>query len=180
MTTYVYESSNSVDTSANITTDKVRISTTSNSILFAVGYPNTSATGTVTAATNSSTVTGVGTVFLTQLNKGYWLGNSTGVTLGIVSSIANNSSLTLTANANVAISGGGITYNPYGVPYVDDSLDPSNCPRASGIVPSNTILNDVYVGQGNVITFVNAETSNCVFSVTELGMPYSNTGTTGF
>lgn len=180
MSTYVFTSNNAVQTSSNIATDKVRISTTANSILFAVGYPNTAATGTVVAATNTTTVTGTGTAFLTELDVGYWIGNSTGITVGIVSSIANNTSLTLTANANVAIAGAGITYTPYGVPYVDDQLDPSNCPRASGIVPSNIVLNDVFVGQGNVITFTNSESGNCTFSVTELGMPHTNTGTSGY
>jgi len=180
MSTYVLESSGTVATSANIATDKVRISTTANSILFAVGYPNVTATGTVTTLTNSKTVTGVGTTFLTELDIGWWIGNSTGTTVGIVQSIGNNTSLTLTANAAVALTGGTITISPYGVPYVDDVLDASNCPRASGIVPSNTVLNDVFVGQGNVITYVNVESGNCIFSVTELGMPHADTGTSGY
>lgn len=180
MSTYVLESSGTTAVSANIATDKVRIATTANSILFAVGYPNTAATGTATAATNSRTVTGSGTAFLSELNVGWWIGNATGTTVGIVQSIANNTSLTLTANANVAVSGAGITICPYGVPYVDDTLDASNCPRASGIVPANTVLNDVFVGQGNVIAYVNAETGNCIFSVTELGMPHLDTGTSGY
>ncbi len=83
-------------------------------------------------------------------------------------------------NLPTAISAAGFTYTPYGVPYVDDVLDPSNCPRASGIVPGNSVLNDVFVGQGNVITFTNAEGSNCTFSVTELGMPHADTGTSGY
>lgn len=180
MSTYVFTSNSAVQTSANIATDKVRISTTANSILFAVGYANTAGTGTVTCTTNSTTVTGVGTQFTTELNVGWWIGNATGATVGIVQSIANSTSLTLNANASVAISGAGFTMTPYGVPYVDDQLDPSSCPRASGIVPSNSVLNDVFVGQGNVITFTNAESGNCTFSVTELGMPYSDTGTSGY
>ena len=180
MSTYVLESSGTTATSANIATDKVRIATTANSILFAVGYPNIAATGTVTTLTNSKTVTGVSTTFLSELNVGWWVGNSTGTTVGVVQSIANNTSLTLTANAEIALTGDSITISPYGVPYVDDVLDPSNCPRASGIVPSNTVLNDVYVGQGNVITYVSAETGNCIFSVTELGMPHLDTGTSGY
>lgn len=182
MSTYVFTSNSSVQTSNTIATDKVRISTTANSILFAVGYANTSGTGTVVAATNTTTITGTATTFLTELDVGYWIGNATGSTVGIVAQIANNTSLTLTANASVAIAGAGFTYSPYGVPYVDDQLDPSNCPRASGIVPSNTVLNDVFVGQGNVITFTNSEgaSADCIFSVTELGMPHSDTGTSGY
>lgn len=180
MSTYVLESSGTVATSANIATDKVRIATTANSILFAVGYPNVTATGTVTTLTNSKTVTGVGTAFLSELNVGWWIGNSTGTTVGVVQSVANNTSITLVANAAIALSGDSITISPYGVPYVDDVLDASNCPRASGIVPANTVLNDVFVGQGNVITYINSETGNCIFSVTELGMPHADTGTSGY
>ena len=180
MSTYVFTSNSAVQTTSNIATDKVRIATTANSILFAVGYPNTAGSGTVTSATNTTTVTGVSSAFLTELGKGYWIGNSTGSTVGIVSSMANNTSLTLTANATVAVSGAGFTYSPYGVPYVDDNLDPSNCPTASGIVPANVVLNDVFVGQGNVITFTNAQAGNCIFSVTELGMPHANSGTSGY
>lgn len=179
MSTYVYTSASSTATTTTFATDKVKIATTANSILFATGYPNTAGTGTVVAATNSKTVTGTGTAFLTEVGVGYWIGNATGTTVGIVDSIANNTSFTLVANANVAISGAGITINPFGVPYVDDALDPSSCPTASGIIPSNTVLNSVYVGQGNVITFVNAESGDCTFSVTELGAPYANTGTSG-
>jgi len=180
MATYVLESSGTAAVSANIATDKIRIATTANSILFATGFPNTAGSGTVVAATNTRTVTGTSTAFLSEVAVGYWIGNATGTTVGVVASIANNVSLTLTANANVAISTAGFTYNPYGVPFVDETLDSSNCPTASGIVPANTVLNSVYVGQGNVVSFINAEGGNCIFSITELGMPHADTGTSGY
>ena len=179
MTTYVYNTSNStVTTSDAIATDRVRIATL-DPILYAVGFPNTAGTGNITAATNTTTVTGSGTSFTTQLGNGYWIGNATGTTVGIISSIANNTSLTLTANASVAVSDAEFTYSPYGVPYVDDVLDPSNCPTASGIIPGNTIINTVIVGQGNVVTFL-SEGANSQLSITELGEPHANTGTTGY
>ena len=179
MTTNVYNTSNStVTTSDAIATDRVRIATL-DPILYAVGFPNTAGTGNITAATNTTTVTGSGTSFTTQLGKGYWIGNATGTTVGIISSIANNTSLTLTANASVAVSDAEFTYSPYGVPYVDDVLDPSNCPTASGIIPGNTIINTVIVGQGNVVTFL-SEGANSQLSITELGEPHANTGTTGY
>jgi hypothetical protein len=62
-------------------------------------------------------VTGVGTAFNTQLEVGGWIGNTTGTTVGIVSSIANATSLTLTANAGVALSNVAYTFNNAGVPY---------------------------------------------------------------
>lgn len=180
MSTYIYESSGTANVSTSIATDKIRIATTDNSILYGVGYPNTAGTGTVVAATNSKTVTGTTTNFLTELGVGYWIGNATGVTVGIVDAIANTTSLTLEANANVAIAGAGFTYSPYGVPYVDDVLDASNCPTASGIIPANSVERSIYVGQGNVVSFVNAGANNCIFSITELGMPHANTGTSGY
>jgi hypothetical protein len=179
MTTYVYNTSNStVTTSDAIATDRVRIATL-DPILYAVGFPNTAGTGNITAATNTTTVTGSGTSFTTQLGKGYWIGNATGTTVGIISSIANNTSLTLTANASVAVSNAEFTYSPYSVPYVDDTLDPSNCPTASGIIPAQTMVNTVIVGQGNVVTFVSVG-ANSQISITELGEPHANTGTTGY
>lgn len=174
MASYVYTATGSAATSANITTDKVRIATTSSPIHFSTGFPNTSGTGTVTSATNSTTVSGVSTVFTTQLGVGYWIGNATGVTVGIVSAIANNTSLTLNANANVAISNAGYTYNPYGVPYVSVTAN-------SAIIPSNTVENSVIVGQGNVVAYLNVSGATAApFSVSELGAPHANTGTTGF
>lgn len=174
MASYVYTATGSAQNSANVQTDKIRIATTSSPIHIATGFPNTSGTGTVTAAINSSTITGIGTVFLSQLTVGTWIGNATGVTVGIVDSIANNLSLTLTANANVAIAGAGFTYNPYGVPYVTANAN-------SAIIPSNTVERSIIVGQGNVVSFLNVSGATAApFSVTELGMPHANTGTTGF
>ena len=98
MTTYVYNTSNTtVTTSANISTDRIRIATLE-PILYAVGFPNTAGTGNVTTATNTTIVTGSGTSFTTQLGNGYWIGNATGTTVGIISSIANNTSLLIGIN----------------------------------------------------------------------------------
>ena len=66
---------------------------------------NAAATNTITAATNSTTVTGSSTLFLTELVAGRVILDSSNVVIGTVSSIASNTSLTLTANANVAVSG---------------------------------------------------------------------------
>lgn len=173
MASYVYTASGSATASANIATDKVRIATTASPIQYTTSFPNVSLTGTVTCATNSSTVTGSGTAFLSQLNVGAWIGNSAGSTVGIVKSIANNTSLTLTANAEVAISGGTATYNPYGVPYTIANAN-------STIIPANTIQNSIIVGQGNIVSFLDIGGGSAhEFSITELGAPHANTGTTG-
>ena len=174
MATYQYTSSGSSQNSANITTDKVRISTIT-PVGYTTGFPRTQANGTVTAATNSKTITGSSSTFLVDLQPGYWVGNNTGVTVGIVQSITSNLSLTLNVNANVVINAGGnLTYSPYGVTY---SIATAN----SEIIPGNTVLNSVIVGQGNVVSFITPTgvTANA-FSITELGMPHANSGATGF
>jgi len=67
---------------------------------------NAAASNTITAATNSTTVTGSGTIFLTELVAGRVILNSSNVVIGTVSSISSNTALTLTANAAVAVTGG--------------------------------------------------------------------------
>ena len=129
-------------------------------------------TGTVTCATNSNVVTGSGTSFLSQLNIGAWIGNTAGSTVGIVQSIANNTSLTLTANAAVAISGATARYNPYGVAY---TVANSN----SELIPPNTVNNSIIVGQGNIVSYLSTAGANSLFTITELGAPHANTGTSG-
>ncbi|MCA6498978.1 MAG: T9SS type A sorting domain-containing protein, partial [Chitinophagaceae bacterium] len=63
-------------------------------------------TGTITASTSATTVTGSGTLFTTQLAPGHILKNSSGTTIGVVAAIASNTSLTLAANASVALTNG--------------------------------------------------------------------------
>lgn len=174
MASYVYTATGSAAASANIATDKIRIATTSSPIHYTTSFPNVALTGTVTCATNSDVVTGSSTAFTTQLTVGSWIGNTSGNTVGIVASIANNESLTLTANAAVAISGATARYNPYGVPYTVATAN-------SAIIPSNTVERDVLVGQGNIVSYLNVSGATAApFSITELGMPHANTGTTGF
>jgi len=61
-------------------------------------------TGTITSATNSTTVTGVGTKFLLEVSAGDKI-YSGSVLIGTVTSVASDTSLTLTANAAAAVSG---------------------------------------------------------------------------
>lgn len=42
---------------------------------------------------------------------------------------------------------------------------------ACEIIPANTVMNSVIVGEGNYIAFINVAGSAGAFSVTELGMP---------
>jgi len=172
MASYVYTAGSSANASANIQTDKVRIATTTSAVQVVASYPNVAGTGTVTTTTNSNAVVGSGTTFTTELNIGYWIGNATGTTVGIVKSVTNNGNIVLTANAGVAINAAGFTINPFGVPYVVANAN-------STIIPANSVNNNFIVGQGNIISYINVAGSAAAFSVTELGANHPNTGTTG-
>jgi hypothetical protein len=69
-----------------------------------------SGTGTISGATNTTSVTGSGTAFTTQLQVGSILYTTSDVYIGKVASIASNTALTLSANAAVAITGGVFKY----------------------------------------------------------------------
>jgi len=175
MASYAYTASSAVATSGNIATDKIQIATTDSPIHYTTSFPNVALTGTVTCATNSNVVTGSGTAFLSQLNIGAWIGNTAGNTVGIVKAIASNTSLTLTANAAVAISGATARYSPYGVAYTVANAN-------STIIPANTIKNSIIVGQGNIVSFMEVTgvtATSAPFTITELGAAHPNTGTTG-
>lgn len=173
MTTYAYTANTATAAaSANIATDKVRIATSNAAIQYTTSFPNVELTGTVTCATTSNTVTGSGTLFLTELGIGYWIGNTTGNSVGIVKSIASNTSLTLTANAAVAITAATARLSPYGVPYTIANAN-------SEVIPANTVENSIIVGQGNIVSYLSLAGANSIFSITELGMPHPNTGTSG-
>jgi hypothetical protein len=64
---------------------------------------NVAATGTITTVGSSGTVVGVGTLFTTELVVGRVILDSTNSVIGIVDSIATNTSLTLTADALVTL-----------------------------------------------------------------------------
>lgn len=158
--------------SANIATDKIRIATSNVGIQYTTSFPNVAITGTVTCATTGPNVTGSGTVFLSELNVGAWLGNTTGNSVGIIASIVDNTHLTLTANAAVAISGANARYNPYGVAYTVANAN-------STMIPPNTVNNSIIVGQGNIVSYLTTAGANTLFTITELGAAHPNTGTTG-
>ena len=174
MASYAYTANSATAAaSANIATDKIRIATSNVGVQFTTSFPNVALTGNVTCATNSTTVTGAGTSFSTELAVGSWIGNTTGANVGIVAAIANNTSLTLTANAAVAIANTTARYNPYGVPYTIATAN-------SELIPPNTVNNSIIVGQGNIVSYLTTAGANSLFTITELGMPDTNTGTTGF
>jgi hypothetical protein len=86
----------------------------------------TSGTGTITTSTSSTTVTGVSTLFTTEIDyAGKALYTSADVYIGTISAIASNTSLTLTANAAVAVSGAAykIGYLPKNSPLSNAEID---------------------------------------------------------
>ena len=59
--------------------------------------------GTITCATNSTSVTGVSTAFSTNVQIGHVLQDAVGNNIGVVSSITNDTTLVLVSNAKVAL-----------------------------------------------------------------------------
>ena len=71
------------------------------------GAPGTgifSGTGTISNTLGTTAVTGTSTKFLTEVRPGDWIFNQAGATVGQVSSISNDLSLTLTTNSSAAAS----------------------------------------------------------------------------
>lgn len=83
----------------------------------ATAWPNTGRTGTITTSTGSLTVTGTGTLFLTELSVGNIIKNTSNVVIGTIAAINSNTSLTLTSNA--ASNNTSIAYRSQGVGPVD-------------------------------------------------------------
>lgn len=67
-------------------------------------------TGTISASTSTTSVTGVGTTFTTQLQVNSILFNAAGAFIGRVAAIGSNTTLTLAANSAVAVSGGAFKF----------------------------------------------------------------------
>lgn len=61
-------------------------------------------TGSITANTESNTVTGISTTFSSDLRAGFTLVSQDNTSLGIVSNVVSNTEITLTANANANVS----------------------------------------------------------------------------
>lgn len=69
-------------------------------------FSNVTATGTISTSTTSNSVTGVGTAFTTELTVGRQIVSGANVFIGTVANITNSTTLTLTANANIALAAG--------------------------------------------------------------------------
>lgn len=99
--------------------------------------PANNTKGTITTLTNSSTVNGIGTKFLTDINIGARINDSNGNLIGNVQSITNDQTLVLTNNAAIAVT--NAPYNSNSIPCrkvdvlnVTVTLDPTNVVPGSG------------------------------------------------
>jgi hypothetical protein len=96
---------------------------TSGSNLYTVYANYTSGTGNiVTANTGSTTITGSGTAFTTQLFVGNALYNTSESLIGIISSIESDTSLTLQSNSLVNISNTAFRFAPQPIPAIGSPL----------------------------------------------------------
>lgn len=82
-------------------------------------YNNGTGTMTTSTTANPTTVTGAGTSFLSQIQAGNALYSSSDTFIGIVSSVETDTSLTLQANAAIAITSSAFKYAPQQFPTVD-------------------------------------------------------------
>jgi hypothetical protein len=114
----------------------------------------TFAAGTITATLGSATITGVGTAFNTSIGTGTTgsgavIRNSAGGLIGIVASVASNTSLTLVSNAAIAASAGSsytITESYNGIPVTE-------------ILKTHTSITDVDLDSYCISTTTNAKSS---------------------
>ncbi len=104
-------------------------------------------TGTITTTLVSSTVTGVGTFFLTELAPGDVITNTSDAVVGTVASIGSDTSLTLTGNAAIALA--AQPYRARRVPANDDDVV---------VNPNHTVTVDANASANSVSTSTSTTT----------------------
>jgi hypothetical protein len=92
------------------------------------GIDSFSGTGTITTSSSSTSVTGSGTSFTTEILVGNVLKKTDGTSIGTVASVANNTTLALAANAAVTLAGQSYnisltTATIKGSPLTNDEVD---------------------------------------------------------
>ena len=114
-------------------------------------FAATDLTGTITSAVDSITVTGVGTAFDTELVVGSILQDSSGDTIGTVAAIASATSLTLSSNAEIAVTGGAAKRGAW--PYANQfDYAPSTTSYGSNAGATNDELHVIVVDAGGEFT----------------------------
>ena len=120
---------------------------------------NASPSGTITTTTSSATVTGVGTLFTTQIVAGNTLYNSAGTLIGTVQTVnGSNTTLTLTGNAAVAVTGGTFKVRSSPTLYFENTTLNG---ESVGVIRTNIDTADNLLASANVgknITIANAIT----------------------
>ena len=108
-------------------------------------------TGTITTTLASTSVTGVGTAFDDELIVGSVVQDSTGATIGTVSAIASATSLTLGANAAVAVTGAAFKRGawPYAAQF---DYAPSTSTYAAAANGSNDEMHVIVIDAGGYFT----------------------------
>ncbi|MBY0478720.1 MAG: immunoglobulin domain-containing protein, partial [Chitinophagaceae bacterium] len=102
-------------------TDALVVSTSTGGLWSSAGtWSRVARTGSITTSNSSITVTGSGTLFLSELAIGSIITRTNGAILGTVASITSNTSLTLTGNA--ASTQTAITFNAQIVPFSGDDV----------------------------------------------------------
>jgi hypothetical protein len=128
--------------------------TTSGSKTSTITFTQAAGAGTVTAS--GTTLTGSSTTFTTQVIPGYAIYNGSNVFIGIVSTVANNTSLQLQASANVAISGAAYNIAQTQVPEAGTPIQIQDTYNDDFnglfIADSRTGANVVYSGTSNANT----------------------------
>lgn len=127
--------------------------------------------GTITAATNSITITGTGSSFLAQVSQGDLLYGPSYQLLGTVAGVASTTSLTLTANSLVALTTQSyfITNSKNYTIYFGDVVAASEQEAFVGIATSSPNL---HIGSG---TAVSAITSGQIITFSDNGFQINYT-----
>jgi hypothetical protein len=113
-------------------------------------------TGTITTSTANATVTGTGSSFFVQFAPGFRVYNSSGSSVGTVSSVTSNTSMTLTANSLLTLSTEPYLFSNQGSYCVsyggEDDAGTSNVftrissdliINVNGATPSNIVVGDM-------------------------------------
>ena len=125
---------------------------------------NTAQYGKQVSVTVAIGANGTGTLFTSTTST-----KAVGLNTNFATNVANGAIIQIpVANVN------GIQTDYTTVGYV------TGTPGNNAVVIANTTRNSFYVGQGNIVSFLNVTGATAApFSITELGMPYAPTGTSG-
>jgi hypothetical protein len=124
--------------------------------------------GTITVATNSTAVAGVGTNFQTTLAQGTALFNATGTLIGVVTSVGSDTAATLTGNAAVAVTGGGYLYSQAVGTGVTQQTGTFNLKSTANVTQQGVLTAttaDNYLAQGDRLSVKLTGTSTSVAGV---------------